>query len=320
MKILLTGSRGFIGSHLRARLPHGIDLLECDDYEPRVHGHGARSPEVFWQTRSGDIPPEALEEIDVVIHLGAQVGVADSMLAPARYVYGNTADTFRLFENLKRSGARPRIVVASSMSVYGDPRTKDPITEDHPVRPSSIYGLTKFDQEALALLYGDILEAPVAALRFFNVYGEGQALSNPYTGVLAIFASALLRGEAPTVFEDGEQTRDFVYVGDVANAILLAALDSEMTGVFNVSTGVATSIKDIATSLATALETPILPDITHEKRPGDIRHCVGNSERLRSFGWEPRTFEEGLARYVRGLRSNVAAPSDLEAYLAQVDP
>ncbi len=317
MKILITGSRGFVGTHLRLALPPSVQVIECDAFEERVHGPDPDA-DIPHPYEAGWIPPEGFADVDVVIHLGAQVGVADSMTDPWRYAADNSYDTLSFLESLKDSNARPKkIIVASSMSVYGDPRTSDPISEDHPVRPASVYGLTKFDQESLVRIYGDMLGVPTVALRFFNIYGEGQALSNPYTGVLAIFASALMRGEAPRVFEDGQQTRDFIYVGDVVSAIMGAAIDPTIEGVFNVSTGRATTIEDVALKVADALEIPIPPDVLHEARPGDIRHCIGDSEalrsalRTRSIPWEPRSLEAGLEAYVDGLRTGIKSPATL---------
>lgn len=303
MNILLTGSEGFIASHVRARLG-GHEVVGLDILEPRVHGD--LPDDIFINARSaGDVTTAELFEADIIIHLGAQVGVADSMTDPLRYVMDNTWDTALFLKILADSGARPkRLVVASSMSIYGDPQTSTQISETHPVRPASVYGLTKYDQERLCLMYGELLDIPTAALRFFNVYGPGQALTNPYTGVLAIFAGAWMRGETPTVYEDGLQTRDFIYVEDVADAVVRMALESTATGVFNVCTGRARTVLGCSHALSEGILGGCrLPNITHTSRPGDIRHCVGDNSKLKAAlpGWEPRAFEEGIGLYIEDL-------------------
>ena len=303
MKILITGGAGFIGTHVRKRLSeHDISII--DAYEERVHGFDAARDARYCAA----VTLDDLHDVEVIIHLAAQVGVADSMTDPLRYVTDNTWDTAAFLDKLRRSGVRPRrLIVASSMSVYGDPRTSSPITEDHPIRPASVYGLTKFDQEQLCLMYGEMLGISTAALRFFNVYGPGQALTNPYTGVLAIFANAFLNGETPTVYEDGLQTRDFIYVEDIAEAVARMALN-EASGIFNVCTGLRQTVLGASHALSeNLLGTLKLPRVTHTSRPGDIRHCVGSNARLREAlpGWEPRTFEEGIALYTEALKARV---------------
>jgi dTDP-L-rhamnose 4-epimerase len=255
------------------------------------------------------IPYTALREADAIIHLAAQVGVADSMDDPERYVRDNTTDTAAMLADWSytmRCGARPKaLIVASSMSVYGDPGLPAGVgvREDHSINPASVYGLTKYDQERLALLWGQHNGMRVVALRFFNVYGPGQALTNPYTGVLANFANWLLRGERPRVYEDGQQTRDFIAVEDVARAVV-AALDSEATGVYNICTGVPTTILSAAKALCRHLTNDTLaPEVLHVSRPGDIRHCVGDgTAAARDLGFHAAVpFAEGVERYARGL-------------------
>lgn len=314
MKIMVTGSRGFIGTHVRQRLTEQLTqrdffddfcLVEVDCFEERVHG---KDPEgwhdIFWNEIVGGADAEAYEDVDVVIHLAAQVGVADSMDDPFRYVMDNTVDTIHMMEAIKESGAKPKIVVASSMSVYGDPQTKEPVSEETPVAPASIYGLTKFDQERLVLMYGELLGFDAIALRFFNVFGPGQALTNPYTGVLANFANWILNDEEPTVYEDGLQTRDFIYVTDVADAVVRCALEDVPSGVYNVCTGVPTTILDAATLMCDGLtKGEIAPEVMYTKRPGDIRHCVGDPSKLKTAlsGWEPRVFGDTIYSYLATL-------------------
>ena len=316
MKILLTGAAGFIGRHVSSRL-EAHDVFGVDSFEPRVHGprnHEAHFVSGIMRRRSGFIFEHEMEGTETLVHLAAQVGVADSMKDPLRYVLENTTDTAHLLERLIQMKAPPkRLVVASSMSVYGDPKTQDPVAETHPIEPTSVYGLTKDDQERLFMMAGDILGIPVVALRFFNVYGPGQALHNPYTGVLANFANWILQGKNPIVYEDGLQTRDFIYVEDVADVVATAATSEAFPGgIYNVCTGSPSTIYDVARFMAKALEAPRLaPHVTHEKRPGDIRHCVGDASKLKAVmpGWKPRSLEAGLRSYASHLLQASPAPT-----------
>jgi dTDP-L-rhamnose 4-epimerase len=237
-----------------------------------------------------------------------------------------------------------RLVVASSMSVYGeglyrrsdgsptaarertreqlaarrwDPSDEDgmalipvPTPESKPPALSSIYALNKFEQERSALLFGSAYDVPTAALRFFNVYGPHQALSNPYTGVLAIFGSRLLNGKPPLIFEDGEQRRDFVSVRDVARACLLALEQPHLRAeVVNVGSGSSVSVREIAHRLAQILgKEQIEPEVTGEYRVGDIRHCFADIERARDvLGFEPEvTLDEGMSELAAWLEGQVA--------------
>lgn len=290
----------------------------------------------------------ALAGVDSVVHLAARVGVGQSMYQIAEYVSANDVGSAVLLETVAAHPVR-RLVAASSMSVYGEGLYLDP--EGNPVedaerdldalrrgvwdaagpggaelrpaptpetkRPSlsSVYALTKYDQERLAILIGAAYTIPTIALRLFNVYGTRQALSNPYTGVLAIFAARLLNGKPPVVFEDGLQRRDFVHVSDVARAILLA-LDAPdtMTGVFNVGSGESVTVLEIARRLAAALgRTGAEPEILGQYRVGDIRHCFADITRAREgLGYEPAMpMDRGLAELAAWLEREQA--SDLVA-------
>lgn len=304
-KITLTGAAGFIASHVRTRLKaRGHTVNELDSYELQVHGGSLNWP------RAGDYPAQ---EGDIVLHLAAKVGVGQSMTDPVDYVACNTLDTAKFLHKLTAHPPK-RLVVASSMSVYGEgAQDRDdlqgtyeplPTPETHPPNLRSIYALTKFDQEQLCLIWGRAHGVPVVALRFFNTYGPGQALTNPYTGALAIFATRLLNGRPPVIYEDGQQTRDFIYVEDVAEAVVHAALHDIPAGVYNVGTGVPTTLERVARLLAEKLGADIPPTITGAKREGDIRHCYADIGKLRATGWEPKvSFEEGVERYAQWLRT-----------------
>lgn len=304
MNILVTGGAGFIGSfvveQLRA-LGHTVNVV--DSLEPRVHRidhYTTQVPAGTYIAGVRDIPYHLLMEAEVVIHLAAQVGVADSMKDPLRYLEQNTSDTARMLIDMERHFARgtlKRLVVASSMSVYGAGGTR--VSEDHAVCPASVYGLSKYDQERLCLMWGERWGIPTAALRFFNVFGPRQQLENPYTGVLANFAKRYLIGQPPIIYEDGQQTRDFIYVADVARAVILAAT-GDAIGVFNVCTGEATTIYQVARLLGNAVgRRDIEPTITHTQRPGDIRHCTGDpTKAMRELGFKAQTtVEDGMTQY-----------------------
>jgi dTDP-L-rhamnose 4-epimerase len=285
----------------------------------------------------------ALDGVDVVYHLAALVGVGQSMYELVRYTDANAVGTAALLEALIERPVE-RLIVASSMSLYGEglyraddgtlvadaARTPErlaagqwevvdaagralvpvPTPETKPPVISSVYALTKFDQERLCLLAGQAYRLPTVALRFFNVYGTRQALSNPYTGVLAIFASRLLNGHPPLVYEDGLQQRDFVHVRDVVTGCRLAMEQPGAAGqVFNIGSGRAVTVREIAMRLSARLSNGgIAPDTTGQYRSGDIRHCVADITRARTvLGYEPRvSFDEGLAELVEWLSGQTA--------------
>ena len=316
MNILVTGSEGFLGKHVVKKL-RALDhhVTGVDNLEPRVHGEGAIMTDVQrydLQTSYNNTPYSVLRNTDIVIHLAAQVGVADSMIDMIRYVDHNTWRTAKFLDDLgyanQTANRLCKLVIASSMSVYGDPDTAQPIRENHPIDPTSVYGLTKYDQEMLCKFWGLQHDVSTVALRFFNIYGPGQALSNPYTGVIANFANWLLNGERPVVYEDGQQTRDFVYVDDVVDAIVKVALaPGSIYDTYNISTGEPTTIEGMALALARMLNIDLEPHILNTKRPGDIRHCIGNPNRFAlEFDWAPCNVIEGLNLYAPWLQEQVS--------------
>lgn len=339
-RVLITGGAGFIGSHLADELlRHGHTVRVLDSLVAQVHGPGAARPAyldpsvelVRGDVRDGEAVRRALDGVDVVFHFAALVGVGQSMYAVARYTEVNAGGTAVLLQALIE---RPvaRLIVASSMSVYGeglyvdargrpvadasrdreqlrrgdwDPRGPDggrlvPVPTPESKAPSiaSVYALSKFDQERLCLLVGQAYQIPTLALRFFNVYGPRQALSNPYTGVLAIFASRLLNGRPPIVYEDGAQLRDFVHVLDVARACRLA-MESPLAGqAINIGSGRAASVNDVAAALSRQLTGGQLEaELSGRSRQGDIRHCFADITAAReTLRYEPHvTLEAGIA-------------------------
>lgn len=307
---MVTGSCGFVGGHLTdtlLTLGHRIHGVDCLD--ERAHPLGLPA---WWPKGErvhltvcdiAEIPPSVLRKAEVVIHLAAQVSVADSMTDPSRYMEDNSWGTAEFLCSLRDDAPNlQRLIVASSMSVYGEGGVR--VTEDAPVIPMSPYGLSKYDQERLCLIWGEQYNIPTVALRFFNVYGNRQCLTNPYTGVLANFANWLLKDKAPIVYEDGGQTRDFIYVQDVVDCIV-KAMSAGKSGVFNVCTGNPVTIIRAAKLLGLALgKGHIEPKVTNTVRPGDIRHCTGDpTKAAERLGFTARwPFEVGIQEYARHLK------------------
>lgn len=293
---------------------------------------------------------KALDGVDAVFHLAAMVGVGQSMYQIKDYTEVNNVGTAVLLEALMNNPVE-KLVVASSMSIYGEglyegasgnkysqcqrelsdlkggkwemfdeqgnvltpvptPETKNP-------NLSSVYALSKYDQERLSLITGKAYNIPTTAMRFFNVYGTRQALSNPYTGVLAIFASRLLNDNPPMIFEDGQQKRDFIHVKDVARACRLAMETPEADGeVFNVGSGNNYSIEHIANKLAHVMgKSDISPEITGKYRVGDIRHCFADTTKTKDkLGFEPKVdFEDGLFELAEWLKTQIATDNVSQA-------
>lgn len=359
--VLVTGGCGFIGRHIAQELiAAGHDVRLYDALIDQVHGSAASDVPAEAEVVRGDIRDAealaaALRGRDVVIHLAAEVGVGQSMYEIARYVGTNDLGTAVLLEAIAAQPVR-RLIVASSMSIYGEGyyalpsgalfdrarRRKVDLRAGHwqPVGPggepleavatdegkrpdlASIYALTKYQQEQAALIFGGAYDLPTVALRLFNVFGAGQALSNPYTGVLANFASRLANGRAPTIFEDGQQRRDFVHVRDVARAFRLA-MEAEVAGeVYNIGSGRAYSVRQVAQLLAEAMDLPRLePEILGRFRAGDIRNCFADIGKARAeLGFEPEhRLEDSLGPFVDWVRRTPAADrgADMRGELEQ---
>lgn len=299
----------------------------------------------------------ALEGIDVVFHEAAEVGVGQSMYEIERYVRANDLGTAVVLEAvLARRPQVRKLVVASSMSIYGEgayscascgpiaPQLRPteqlrdrrwevecptcgaklspmPTSEEKPLFPTSVYAVTKQDQEQFCLAVGRSYGIPTVALRYFNVYGTRQALSNPYTGVCAIFSARLLNGNRPLIFEDGEQTRDFVHVSDIVQANL-RALDTDRADyhAINVGTGRATSVRKVCELLAKGLDLDLEPEIVAKYREGDIRHCVADISKARALlGYEPRvSLEQGIPELLSWVKAQ-AAQDQVESATAELE-
>jgi dTDP-L-rhamnose 4-epimerase len=368
MRVLVTGGAGFIGSHLADRLlAEGHEVRALDNLDPQVHRDGERpdylDPGV--ELHIGDVRDRAavgraLDGVDAVYHFAAAVGVGQSMYEIERYTSVNAIGAAVVLEEVvERRDAIRKLVVASSMSIYGEgqyrnPRTgesgiapglrpesqlaakqwevrgedgeplePEPTAETKPLRPTSVYAVNKRDHEELFLSVGAAYGIPAVALRFFNVYGERQALSNPYTGVAAIFSSRLLNDRPPPVFEDGKQTRDFIDVRDLARGCAVALTTDAADGrTVNLGTGRATSIAEVALTIAGGLGKEIGPEIVEQYRAGDIRHCFADTrlaEELLGFRAEIG-FADGmrdLLAWLEGQEAVDAVDSAREALVAR---
>jgi dTDP-L-rhamnose 4-epimerase len=358
-RILITGGAGFIGSHLADELlEQGYGVRALDNLSEQVHGPeasrpGYLSPEVelvVGDVRDPEAVRKALKGIDSVFHFAARVGVGQSMYEIERYTSVNNLGTSVLLEALIEKPVE-RLVVASSMSIYGEGLFRDadgnlvpggerdrdqlvahewevrdaqgramtpvPTPETKQPNLSSVYALSKYDQERLCLMVGRAYNIPAVALRFFNVYGTRQALSNPYTGVLAIFASRLLNGNPPLIFEDGRQMRDFVHVSDVVRACRLALeVPEAREQVFNIGSGRQYTVLEIARAMAETLgREGIQAEVTGNYRVGDIRHCFADITLARRvLGYEPAMpLEQGLIELASWLEGQVAHDRVAEA-------
>lgn len=355
--ILITGGAGFIGRHLaHALLERGDRVRVLDSLIEQVHAGRGRPAELdrevellVGDVRDGAVVLKALNGVDKVVHLAAEVGVGQSMYAVARYTAVNDYGAAVLLQQLIEHPVE-RVVVASSMSVYGEglyrtvdgrllddvvrtgrnpDGTWDPLDEQgRPMTPvptpetkanglKSVYAIGKFVQERLTLTLTRQYGMQGTALRLWNAYGPGQALSNPYTGVLAIFASRIANGQSPPVFEDGQQRRDFVHVRDVARAFLLALDEPQADGqVFNIGSGVDRTVEEVARLQAAAMGRPDLePEIAGKARAGDIRHCIPDLAKARTMlGYQAQEdFFQGLAELAEWVAAQEAEDRVLDA-------
>lgn len=363
-RVLITGGAGFIGSHLADHLlSRGHQVRALDNLSPQVHDSSFQRPSylndevelVIGDVRDPDVLRRALRGVDVVYHFAALVGVGQSMYEMARYTDVNNLGTAMLLECILERPVE-RLIVASSMSVYGEGlyRRRDgsvlaghersleqlrasdwelrdeagealeplPTPESKATSLSSVYALSKYDQERMCMLVGRAYNIPTVAMRFFNTYGPRQALSNPYTGVLAIFASRVLNNKRPLVNEDGFQKRDLVCVHDVAEACALALEVPEAAGkIFNVGSGQAYTIREVAARVAKAIDKPQLqPEITQKYRVGDIRHCFPDISLAREvLGYEPSySLDRGLLDLAIWLDGKIAVDR-VESARAELD-
>lgn len=354
--ILVTGGAGFIGSHLVDGLvAQGHRVRVLDVLAPQVHGN-ADGPPVYLNPEAefvrgticdAAIVARALAGVEVVYHQAAAVGIGQSMYEIRRYVEANDYGTAILLEEMvKRPDQFHKLVVASSLSIYGEgayrhPQTQaleyptlrpasqlaaqrwevyapDGLTRLEPIgthetktlSPASVYAVTKQNQEQFCLSVGRAYQIPTVALRYFNAYGSRQSLTNAHTGICAVFAARLLKNQAPVIFEDGQQTRDFVHVRDIVQANLLALqTDKADYEAVNIGTGRPLAVKRMAELIAQGLGRDIAPKIAEQARTGDIRHCVADITKAQQLlDYAPQmTIADGLAELLGWVRDQADA-------------
>jgi dTDP-L-rhamnose 4-epimerase len=354
-RALVTGGAGLIGSHVTDLLVReGWKVRVLDNLERNTHRRGkpawiSESAEFI----EGDLCDRetisaALDKIDIVFHQAAYGGYMPEI---AKYVHVNSFGTAQMLEVIREKNLPiKKIVVASSQAVYSEGagtcpehglvfpnvrpveqlRTGDwsvrcpicnaisnsvPTPENAPVSGETVYGLTKIDQERLVLLWGKQTGIPTTALRYSCTYGPRQSIFNPYTGVIAIFCTRLLNNLPPVLYEDGEQTRDFSFVEDIARANLLAAETDKLNGLaVNVGSGRGVPIRQIAEQVSEALDIEITPEAIGEFRPGEMRHLTSDTTRIRAAGYEPRVdLATGIGRYLDWIR----AQTDVREYFSE---
>jgi dTDP-L-rhamnose 4-epimerase len=356
-RALVTGGAGLIGSHIvDLLLREGWTVRVLDNLEPQTHRRGKpawineHAQFIHGDMRDCDTLAAALDKIDIVFHQAAYGGYMPEI---AKYVHVNSLGTAQMLELIReRNLPIKKIVAASSQAVYSEgagecPRhglvfppirpveqlrkgdwqvhcpicgavTKSVPTPEHaPVGGETVYGLTKVDQEKLVLLWGKQVGIPTVALRYSCTYGPRQSMFNPYTGVIAIFCTRLLNNLPPVLYEDGEQTRDFSFVEDIAEANLLAAETDKLDGMaVNVGSGRGVPIREIAETISAALEIDIEPEARGEFRPGEMRHLTSDTSKIKSVGYKPRIeLAEGIARYIDWIK----AQRDVRDYFSEAE-
>jgi dTDP-L-rhamnose 4-epimerase len=356
-RALVTGGAGLIGSHLSdLLLKEGYEVRILDNLEPQTHRKGkppwvpreAEFSNADIRDRAAVAP--ALTDVDIVFHQAAYGGYMPEM---AKYVHVNSFATAQMLELIRDEKLSvEKVIVASSQAVYREgaatcpehglvfpdtrpteqlatrdfsvrcpvcnlPTTPTATPEDAPVGGETVYAITKSDQERLVLTWGRQTGVPTVALRYSCTYGPRQSVFNPYTGVIAIFATRLLNGQPPVLYEDGEQTRDLCFVGDVARANLLAAQSDALDGLpVNVGSGRATTIRKVARLVSEALDVPIEPVTRGEFRPGEMRHLTPDISRAASAGYAPEVeLAEGIERYIGWIRDQ----GDVRDYFAEAE-
>jgi dTDP-L-rhamnose 4-epimerase len=354
-RALVTGGAGLIGSHLADLLQReGWRVRVLDNLEPQTHRRGKpawideRAEFIEGDVADRETIAAALRDIDVVFHQAAYGGYMPEI---AKYVYVNSFGTAQMLELIREKNLPIRkVVVASSQAVYSEGAaacathglvfpdvrpiaqlqrgdwavhcplcdavtTPAPTPERAPVGGETVYGLTKVDQEKLVLLWGKQIGIPTVALRYSCTYGPRQSIFNPYTGVIAIFCTRLLNNLPPVLFEDGEQTRDFSFVEDIARANLLAAESDQLDGLpVNVGSGAGVSIRKIAEQISDALNIHIAPEVNGEFRPGEMRHLTSDTSRIRAAGYAP---EIDLATGIRRYLDWIQQQSDVRDYFSE---
>jgi dTDP-L-rhamnose 4-epimerase len=356
-RALVTGAAGLIGSHVVDLLVHeGWTVRAFDNLELQTHRRGKpawineRAEFVKGDMRDRDALAAALDKVDIIFHQAAYGGYMPEI---AKYVQVNSLGTAQMLEIVREKNLPiKKVVVASSQAVYsegagkcsrhgvvfppvrpveqlrrGDWQVHCPIcgavtqsipTPEHaPVGGETVYGLTKVDQEKLVLLWGKQVGIPTIALRYSCTYGPRQSMFNPYTGVIAIFCTRVLNNLPPVLYEDGEQTRDFSFVDDIARANLFAAESNKLDGLaVNVGSGRGTPIREIAKTISAALKIDIEPVARGEFRPGEMRHLTSDTSKINSIGYKPTVdLADGIQRYIDWIKSQ----TDVRDYFSEAE-
>lgn len=354
---LITGGAGLIGSHIvDEALGRGWNVRVLDSLEPQTHAEGkpawvpADVEFINGDVRSPDDWERALQGVDIVFHEAAYGGYMPEI---AKFIHVNSYGTALMLETIRNNDLPIRkLVLASSQAVYnegayrceehghfygetrpvaqleagdyamhcpecGRAATPVPTDEAAPMGGENVYAISKADQEKLVISFGRASGLPVTALRYSCTYGPRQSLFNPYTGVIAIFCTRLMNDLPPVVYEDGRQSRDLVFVEDVARANLLVATDSRSDGkIMNVGTGNAAEIGELARLLAKKLGKDIEPDIPGEYRPGEMRALISGTSRIGGIGFEARvSLEQGIDRYIEWI----AQQGDVKEYFSEAE-
>ena len=354
-RALVTGGAGLIGSHLVDLLVReGWSVRILDNLEPNTHKLGKPAwvnPNAGFMEgdlRDRAVMTSALQDIDVVFHQAAYGGYMPEI---AKYVHVNSFGTAQMLEVIREDNIPIRkVIVASSQAVYsegaaqcpqhglvfpavrpveqlrigdwavhcpicGEVTKSVPTPEKAPVGGETVYGLTKVDQEKLVLLWGKQNGVPTVALRYSCTFGPRQSIFNPYTGVIAIFCTRLLNDLPPVLYEDGEQTRDFSFVEDIARANLLAAETDKLDGFpVNVGSGKGVTIREVAEQISEALGIRIAPETKGEFRPGEMRHLTSGTDRIQAAGYKPQVdLAAGIGRYLEWIRSQ----ADVKDYFSE---
>ena len=348
-KVLVTGGAGFIGSHLVDKLiekDHEVIILDnltgTENKIPNYLNKNARL--IKGDVKNKELLDHLIKDIDYIFHKASKVGIAQSNYEVIDFVKNNSLGTATLLQSIIDSKRKPKLIFAASNTTYGEgiyfcdahgqfhpeirdeldinnhgleltcptchkPSTPFPTLETTKLNSNSVYALTKKNQEELVMFLGKLYKFPVVILKYFNVFGPRQSLSNPYTGVSAIFTSRIKNDNPIVIYEDGNQTRDFVYIDDVINANMLAMNDPTADyETFNVGSGKPTTIKHIAHELYSIFNKQPQIQITNQFRKGDIRHCIADNTKIKSIlNWQPTiSFEEGLRKMVEWSKQQEA--------------
>ncbi|WJV19348.1 GDP-mannose 4,6-dehydratase [Rossellomorea marisflavi] len=369
MRVLISGGAGFIGSNLALKLlDQGYEVVLLDNLSKQIHGDNPETSYTYSLIKNkcklvlGDVAnykdwKNAIEGIDIVVHLAAETGTGQSMYEINKYVDVNIGGTAKMMEVITNEKNKvKKVIVAASRAVYGEGKfrcekhgivypvsreekymekgdfevkcpicDKDvemlPTDEESKLHPTSVYGHTKQSQEELCMIVGRSINIPVVAYRFQNVYGPGQSLKNPYTGILSIFSTRIKNSNNINIFEDGLETRDFVYIDDVTQAIILG-IESDKANFqsFNVGSGEKVNVLTVAKILKEKYRSNVHINVTGNYRLGDIRHNLGDLTKINSFlGYQPKVkFIEGISNFVKWVENQNVEADNYETSIEEM--